>query len=75
MSGTSNFNNLNIKGNLNIDTININTTFSLLNVSGASTFNNRVTLLLLLNIIGNIIGSGTASTNLNYNAIPNKPDL
>ncbi len=24
---------------------------------------------------GNIIASGTALTNLNYNAIPNKPDL
>ena len=28
-----------------------------------------------LNVQGNIIGSGTAITNLNYNAIINKPDL
>ena len=27
------------------------------------------------NVVGNIIGSGTALTNLNYNAITNKPDL
>ena len=28
-----------------------------------------------LNVAGNIIGSGTALTSLNYNAITNKPDL
>jgi hypothetical protein len=28
-----------------------------------------------LNIAGNIIGNGTALSNLNYNAIINKPDL
>jgi hypothetical protein len=28
-----------------------------------------------LTVVGNIIGSGTALTNLNYNAITNKPDL
>ena len=28
-----------------------------------------------LNVQGNITGSGTALTNLNYNAITNKPDL
>jgi hypothetical protein len=27
------------------------------------------------NVVGNIVGSGTALTNLNYNAITNKPDL
>jgi hypothetical protein len=31
--------------------------------------------LLALNVLGNIIGSATALTNLNYNAITNKPDL
>ncbi len=30
---------------------------------------------MLLNVGGNITGSGTALTNLNYNAITNKPDL
>jgi hypothetical protein len=71
VSGTSKFYNLNVKGNFNIDgtttiigTIIVNTTFSLLNVSGASTFDNRVTLLSSLNIVGNIIGSGTELTNL-----------
>ena len=35
------------------------------------------TLLSSLNasVVGNIIGSGTALTNLNYNAITNKPDF
>ena len=28
-----------------------------------------------LNVQGNIIGNGTAITNLNYNAIIDKPDL
>ena len=28
-----------------------------------------------LNVSGNIIGSGTALSNLNYNAISNKPDF
>jgi hypothetical protein len=32
-------------------------------------------LVSSLNVVGNIIGSGTALTNLNYNAILNKPDL
>jgi hypothetical protein len=38
-------------------------------VSGAST------VLSSLNIVGNFIGSGTALTNLNYNAITNNPDI
>ena len=40
-------------------------------------FNNLInsTLLSSLNIVGNIIGSGTALTNLNYNSITNRPDL
>ena len=29
----------------------------------------------IINVQGNITGSGTALTNLNYNAITNKPDL
>ena len=47
--------------------INNKTNFSNLYVSGAST------LLSSLNILGNIIGSGTALTNLNYNSILNPP--
>jgi hypothetical protein len=58
-----------------IDTINISTTFSSLNVSGASTSNSIVTLLSSLNMVCSNIGSGTALTNLNYNAIPHRPDL
>jgi hypothetical protein len=38
-------------------------------VSGASTINSS------LNVVGNIIGSGTALTNLNYNAITNPPAI
>jgi hypothetical protein len=38
-------------------------------VSGAST------VLSSLNIVGNFVGSGTALTNLNYNAITNNPDI
>jgi len=44
-------------------------------VSGTTTLNNATPLLSSLNVVGNIIGSGTALTNLNYNAITNKPDL
>ncbi len=33
------------------------------------------TLLSSLNVVGNIIGSGTALTNLNYNAILNPPSI
>jgi hypothetical protein len=45
------------------------TNFTNLLVSGASTINSS------LNVVGNVIGSGTALTNLNYNAITNRPDL
>jgi hypothetical protein len=48
---------------------------STLNVSGTTTLNNNTTLLSSLNVVGNIIGSGTALTNLNFNAITNKPDF
>jgi hypothetical protein len=48
---------------------------SSLNVSGTTTLNNATTSLSSLNVVGNIIGSGTALTNLNCNAITNKPDF
>ncbi len=44
-------------------------------VSGFTTLNNATTINSTLNIMGNIIGSGTALTNLNYNAISNPPIL
>ncbi len=37
------------------------------------TLNNATTINSSLNVVGNIIGSGTALTNLNYNAITNPP--
>jgi hypothetical protein len=46
-----------------------------LHVSGTTIINEVSTLGSSLNVIGNIIGSGTALTNFDYNAIPNKPDL
>ena len=46
-----------------------------LHVGGSTIMNNAITLSSLLNIVGNVIDSGTALTNLNYNAITNKPDL
>jgi hypothetical protein len=42
-------------------------------VSGDTTLNNATTINSSLNIVGNIIGSGTALTNLNYNAILDPP--
>jgi hypothetical protein len=35
----------------------------------------NATVLSTLNVAGNIIGSGTALTNLNYDSITNKPSL
>ncbi len=32
-------------------------------------------MYVIINVSGNIIGSGTALSNLNYNSITNKPDL
>ena len=72
----TNLNSLSTNSTLSINNLN-NTSTSLLNktnftnlfVSGAST------LLSTLNVVGNIIGSGTALTNLDYNAITNRPDL
>jgi hypothetical protein len=46
-----------------------------LNVSGLTTFQGASTHLSTLNIVGNIIGNGTALTNLNYNAITNPPTI
>jgi hypothetical protein len=57
----TNFTNLYVSG--------ASTLLSSLNISGATT------LLSSLNVVGNIIGSGTALTNLNYNAILNPPTL
>ena len=50
------------------------TCISSLNVSGTTTLNGT-TINGTLNIVNNIICSGTALTNLNYDAITNKPDL
>jgi hypothetical protein len=50
-------------------TIHNETNFSSLYVSGAST------LLSSLNIVGNIIDSGTAFPNVNYNAYSNQMEL
>jgi len=82
VSGSTNLNNVSIKGNLNvlgtttiIDTVINNTSFNSLSVSGPSIYYSNITLVSSLNVLGNIIGSGTSLTNLNYNAIPNKPDL
>ena len=70
----NNLNSLSTNSTLSINNLNSTTTslinktnFSNLLVSGAST------LLSSLNVVGNIIGSGTALTNLNYNAITNRP--
>ena len=46
-----------------------------LNVSGTTKLNGAITCISTLNIVGNIIGSGTALTNLNYNAISNPPTI
>ena len=57
---------------------NPSTFVSTLNVSGNTlntTLNNATTINSSLNVVGNIIASGTALTNLNYNAITNRPDL
>ncbi len=51
------------------------TSYSSLNVSGNTTLNHATTINSSLNVAGNVIGSGTAITNLNYNAISNPPTL
>jgi len=69
-------NNLNNKTNFSSFLIsNASTLLSALNVSGFTTLNSATTINSTLNVVGNIIGSGTALTNLNYNTITNKPDL
>ena len=72
----TNLNSLSTNSILSINNLNTTSTtifnktnFTNLLVSGAST------CLSSLNVVGNIIASGTALTNLNYNAITNKPDL
>jgi hypothetical protein len=60
-------NSLSTNSILSINNLNNKTNFSNLLVSNAST------LLSSLNVVGNIIGSGTALTNLNYNSILNPP--
>ena len=51
------------------------TNLSNLNVSGTTILNGFTTCMLSLNVVGNFVGSGTALTNLNYNAILNPPTL
>jgi hypothetical protein len=58
---------LNVSGNTTLN--NVTTMNSSLNVSGNTTLSNATTINSSLNVVGNIIGSGTALTNLNYNAI------
>jgi len=62
-------NSLSTNSTLSINNLNNKTNFTNLIVSNSST------LLSTLNIVGNIIGSGTALSNLNYNAILNPPTL
>ena len=64
-----NYNAITNKPDLTVYASNNKTNFSNLVVSGAST------LLSSLNVSGNIIGSGSALTNLNYNAILNPPSI
>ena len=54
---------------LAINNLNNKTNFTNLLVSGASTCSSS------LNVVGNIIGNGTALTNLNYNSILNPPNI
>ena len=72
----TNLNSLSTNSILSINNLNATSTsllnktnFSNLLVSGAST------CLSSLNIVGGIIGSGSALTNLNYNAILNPPTM
>ncbi len=46
---------------------------ALFEVGGTTTINVATTLGSSFNIVGNIMGSGTIFTNLNYNAILNSP--
>jgi hypothetical protein len=70
---------------LNLNSLSTNSTSSISNLNFTSTslfkktnFTNILvfgasTLLSSLNVVGNIIGSGTSLTNLNHNAILNPP--
>ena len=64
---------INVNGSARFN--NVVTCISSLNVSSTTRLNGATTLFSTLNVVGNIIGSGTALTNLNYDAITNKPDL
>jgi hypothetical protein len=55
--------------------IGLNTTQAKLHVGGTAMINNATTLLSSLNVVGNIIGSVTALTSLNYSSILNPPTL
>ena len=71
-------NNTTINGILSVSNSSLLNSVSINNVlfvSGFTTLNNATTINSTLNIIGNIIGSGTALTNINYNAISNPPIL
>ena len=53
---------------------NINSS-GLYDVNSYNLITTNATVLSTLNVAGNIIGSGTALTNLNYDSITNKPSL
>ena len=66
--------NLILQSSYNAAAIKINTSnnvlvYNNLNVSGTTTLNNATTCMGTLNIQGNIIGSGTAISNLNYSIL------
>ncbi len=46
-----------------------------MNVSGITKLNGATTCMGTLNVVSNIVGNGTALTNLNYNAISNPPTI
>ena len=68
---TTNLSSLYISGNTTLN--NVTTCGSSLNVSGITTLNNNTSVVGTLNVSSNIIGNGSALTNLNYNAITNPP--
>ena len=53
---------------------NINSS-GLYDVNSYNLITTNATVLSTLNVAGNIIGSGTALSNLNYGSITNPPDL
>ena len=64
---------LNVSGTTTLS--NPTTCISTLNVSGTTTLNNYTIISGSLNVSGGIYGSGSALTNLNYNAITNPPAI